>query len=142
MKKLNVAFILCMLALLIVFSFAGCDTADIKVGEENGVAYFHNSTITPKMVLIGEEDKEIEDEYFFGNLITAIEGKPVIAESDCNCLARYTVVIKQYHFSMHSHGIEILEYANNGRKYINYIGRVECTQEEMGKLFAVLENVE
>ena len=51
MKKL-----LALVLLAFSLCFVACDTADIKIGSENGVAYFYESTIVPKMVLSGEEE--------------------------------------------------------------------------------------
>ena len=44
------------LMLLLMLSFAGCDTAKIEVGAENGVAYFNRGTLTPTILLKGETD--------------------------------------------------------------------------------------
>lgn len=136
MKKL-----LALVLLAFSLCFVGCDTADIQVGSENGVAYFYTSTIVPKMVLSGEEEVEIENKAFFGALVDAIEEKPIrsIEEQACNCAPIYRVKIKDYTFILHStHGIEIQKSVGKWIKAIEHIGIVECSQAEMEQLFELL----
>lgn len=135
MKKLIIIFA----SLLILFSFAGCDTADIKVGTKDGVAYFYVGTITPKMVLLDESQTEIESDEFFEKLINAIEFKQTV-DAVCNCQPVYTVKIKKYTFELHSHGITVKYPMGNNIKGVNVFS-VSCTNEEMTALFEIIENL-
>ena len=140
MKKYLVLF----LAFFTLLFSVACDTADIEVGvSENGLTYFHNSTIVPKMTLGGEEDKEIEDKAFFGYLIEAIEDKTVVA-TECDCQSTYTVAIKQYRFAMHSHGIIVTRYDEGifNYKHKIYVCEVACDAQTMDRLFSILESIE
>ncbi len=132
MKKLILIF-LCLLV------FVGCDTADIKVVNENGIAYFYESTITPKIFLNGDEDKEVEDVCFFGNLITAIENKPIVSDI-CECDVLYHVTIRNYSFAFHDHGIAIFESLDGCIKAKKVVGFVECDAQTMEKLFIPLRS--
>ena len=135
MKKLIIIFT----SLLILLSFAGCDTADIEVGTKDGVAYFYVGTITPEMVLLGETQTEIESDEFFEKLIKAIEFKETI-DAVCNCIPIYTVKIKKYTFELHSHGITVTYPMGNNIKGV-YVFSVICTNEEMTAMFEILQNV-
>ena len=135
MKKiLALCLFLCTLFLV------GCDTADIKVGSENGVAYFYQSTIVPKMILMGAEEVEIENKKFFIALVEAIEEKPIVSieERQCNCAPIYRIAIKEYVFILHPHGIEIQQAAGGCVKTKLHHGIVDCSEEEMQKLFNLL----
>ena len=127
MKKL-ITLTLAVVAFLCCF--VGCDTAKIEVGAENDIAYFHYSTATPKIVLKGETEIEIEDNSFFGKLRTAIEGKTAI-DPICDCQPIYNVGIDKYTFGLHTHGITISSPMGKNIKGIN-IFAVECTEEETG----------
>ena len=136
MKKIVAIFLM----LLLLFSFAGCDTAKIEVGAENGVAYFHVSTIVPKMILKGETEIEIEDKTFFGKLTAAIIDKPTV-DPVCECQPIYNVGIDKYTFGLHSHGITISSPMGKNIKGTN-IFAVECTKEEIRELFIILANID
>ena len=125
--------------LLLMLSFVGCDTAKIEVGAENGVAYFHYSTIVPKMVLKGESEIEIENKSFFGKLTAAIQDKPTV-DPVCECQPIYNVGIGKYTFGLHSHGITISSPMGKNVKGIN-IFAVECTEEEINELFDILDSI-
>ena len=135
MKKIVAIFLMFFLML----SFVGCDTAKIEVGAENGVAYFHVSTIVPKMVLKGETEIEIEDKTFFGKLTAAIIDKPTV-DPVCDCQPIYNVGIDKYTFGLHTHGITISSPMGKNLKGIN-IFAVECTEEEINELFDILDSV-
>ena len=135
MKKIVAIF----LTLLLMLSFMGCDTAKIEVGAENGVAYFHVSTIVPKMILKGDTEIEIEDKTFFGKLTAAIIDKPTV-DPVCYCQPIYNVGIDKYTFGLHSHGITISSPMGKNIKGTN-IFAVECTEEEINELFDILDSV-
>ena len=136
MKKL-IALALVVAALLCCL--VGCDSAKIDVGSENGVAYFHVSTIVPKMILKGEPEIEIEDKTFFGKLTAAIEDKPTV-DPVCECQPIYNVGIDKYTFGLHSHGITISYPMGKNIKGTN-IFAVECTEEEISELLDILDSV-
>ena len=136
MKKL---LALALAAGALLCSLVGCDSAKIEVGAENGVVYFHHSTITPKIVLKGETEIEVEDEFFFGKLKAAIEGKTAV-DPICDCQPIYNVGIDKYTFEIHTHGITITSPMGKNIKGIN-IFAVECTEEEMNELLAILDSV-
>lgn len=136
MKKIVAIF----LVLLLLFSFAGCDTAKIEVGAENEVAYFNRGTLTPTILLKGETDTKVEDEYFFGKLVKAIEGKATV-DPVCECQPIYNVGIDKYTFGLHSHGITISSPMGKNIKGTN-IFAVECTEEEIRELFIILANID
>lgn len=131
-------FITLLVALLIALSFVGCDSANIEVGSKDGVAYFHHSPNAPEIILMEESETKIEDTAFFGKLIAAIDGKPA-ANDFCNCEAIYNVKIDKYTFALHTHGITISSPMGHNLRGIN-IFTVECTEEEMNELFAIVES--
>ena len=136
MKKI---FALALAVVAFLCCFVGCDTAKLEVGAENDIAYFHYSTATPKIVLKGETEIEVEDNSFFGKLRTAIEGKTAI-DPICDCQPIYNVGIDKYTFGLHTHGITISSPMGKNIKGIN-IFAVECTEEEMNELLAILDSV-
>ena len=136
MKRIIAVFLM----LLLMLSFVGCDSAKIEVGAENGVAYFHVSTIVPKMILKGETEIEIEDKTFFGKLTAAIEDKPTV-DPVCECQPIYNVGIDKYTFGLHSHGITISSPMRKNIKGTN-IFAVECTEEEIRELLIILANID
>lgn len=135
MKKTFAIF----LTLLLMLSFVGCDTAKIEVGAENGVAYFNRGTLTPTIILKGENDIKVEDEYFFGKLVKAIEGKHTV-DPICDCQPIYNVGINKYTFGLHSHGITISSPMGKNIKGTN-IFAVECTEEEISGLLDILDSI-
>ena len=132
-------FISVIFALLITFSFAGCNAANIEVGTKDGVAYFHHAQGAPEIILTGENEAKIEDEALLGKLIAAIDGKSAVNDF-CNCEALYIIRIDKYYFGLHSHGISVTRPMGNNIKGVN-IFTVECTEEEMRELFAILGSV-
>lgn len=135
MKKIFLTLVL----LLSFVSLVGCDSANIAVGVEDGVAYFHTSTSTPQVVLKSEKETEINDATFFENLVSAIDGKPAVNDV-CNCKAIYNIKIEKYSFGLHTHGISISSPIGHNIKGVN-IFTVECTEEEMNALFSILESI-
>ncbi len=135
MKKIVAIFLM----LLLMLSFAGCDSAKIEVGAKNGVAYFNVSTIVPKMILKGETETEVEDKTFFGKLTAAIEGKATV-DPVCDCQPIYNVGIDKYTFGLHIHGITISSPMGRNIKGIN-IFAVECTEEEISELLVILARI-
>ena len=135
MKKILIIFA----SLLIFFSFTGCDTADIEVGTKDGVAYFYVGSITPKMLLLGENEIEFENDEFFEKLVSSIEFKQTV-DAVCNCQPVYTVKIKKYTFELHSHGITVKYPMGNNIKGVNVFS-VSCTNEEMTALFEIIEKI-
>lgn len=136
MKKI---IAICVIVVLTCLSFAGCDSANIAVGVEDGAAYFHYSQTTPDIILKGESETKIEGTSFFGKLRTAIDGKPAV-EDVCNCEAIYNVRIDKYTFGLHTHGIMVSSPMGNNIKGVN-VFTVECSEEEMNELFGIIESV-
>ena len=132
MKKVTVI----LLILLFVLFIAGCDTAKIEVGVENGVVSFNRGTLTPTILLKGETDTKVEDELFFGKLVSAIEGKTTV-NSNCGCQPLYRVGIGEYTFALHTHGITIFSPMGKNVKGKNVLA-VDCTYEELSELFVIL----
>lgn len=131
-------FISILLVLLVIFSFVGCNTANIEVGTKDGVAYFYHSQGAPEIILSGESETKIEDEALLGKLIAAIDGKSAVNDF-CNCEAIYNLRIDKYHFGLHTHGISVTWPMGNNIKGVN-IFTVECTEAEIRELFAILES--
>lgn len=102
-------FITLLLALLIVLSFVGCNSANIEVGSKDGVAYFHHSQNAPEIILMEESETKIEDTAFFGKLIAAIDGKTAVNDL-CNCEAIYNVKIDKYTFALHTRHNDLFAY--------------------------------
>ena len=136
MKKI---IAICVIAVLTCLSFAGCDSARIEVGTENGTAFFHYSQSRPDMFLKGEIETEIDDASFFGKLRAAIDGKSAV-DDVCNCEVVYNVRIDKYTFGLHTHGIKVSSPMGNGIKGVN-VFTVECSEEEMNELFDIIESV-
>ena len=134
MKKIVSIFLM----FLLMLSFVGCDTAKIEVGAENGVAYFNCGTLTPTILLKGETDTKVEDEYFLGKLVKAIEGKATV-DPVCECQPIYNVGIDKYTFGLHTHGITISSPMGKNIKGKN-IFAVECTEEEINELLDILDS--
>ncbi len=130
---------ICVIAALTCLSLGGCGSASIKVGIENGTAYFHYSQTTPDIILKGESETKIDDDSFFGKLRTAIDGKPAV-DDVCNCDAIYNVRIDKYTFGLHTHGIMVSSPMGYGIKGVN-VFTVECSEEEMNEMFDILETV-
>jgi len=126
------------LVLLIPLSFAGCNSAAIEVGTKDGVAYFRHSQSTPEIILAGKSETKIENEALLGKLIAAIDGKSAVNDF-CNCETIYNIRIDKYHFGLHTHGISVTWPMGNNIKGVN-IFTVECTEEEISELFAILES--
>lgn len=136
MKKI---IAICIIVALTCLSLVGCDSANIKVGVEDGTAYFHYSQTTPDIILKGENETRIEDPSFFGKLRAAIDKKTAV-DDICNCDAIYNVRIDSYTFGLHTHGIMVSSPMGNNLKGVN-VFTVECSEEEMNELFDILEPV-
>lgn len=132
MKK----YFLIFLVLLIILSFAGCNTAEFEVGAEEDVAYFHSGRNTPEIFLKDDKNTRVEDDAFLDKLAAAIDGKEAIY-STCNCRPTYHVSIGQYTFGLHTHSVDVL--SSQGNDSDAFLFSVVCSEEEMLELFAILE---
>ena len=131
-------YIAILLVVLITFSFAGCNSANIEVGTIDGVAYFYHGQGTPEIILTGENETKIEDKAFLGKLIAVVDGKTAVNDF-CNCEAIYSIRIDKYHFGLHTHGVSVTWTMGNNMKGMN-VFTVECSEEEMRDLFAILKS--
>lgn len=132
MKK----YFLVFLVLLIVLSFAGCNTAEFAVGAKEDVAYFRGVRNAPEIILKDYKNTRIEEKPFLDKLAAAVDGKEVIY-STCNCRPTYHVSIGQYTFGLHTHSIDVL--SSEGNDSDAFLFSVMCSEEEMQELFDILE---
>ena len=100
---------------------------------------------TTAVLQLDEGDVIIEDDTFIEKLGAAINGKNVIK---CECNTNYYVEIDKNYFYFHSHGIEISvlgeeSTSTNGSMVgssVSYtVYSVDCSEEEMNELIAILE---
>ena len=129
---------LILLALVITLSFCGCDTASNMIGTKFGVVCFNEPTITPIIKVIchkelQEKEVRIQDASFLDKMIAAIDGKTA-GDDFCNCLGDYEVMINQYTFRLHTDKIVIF---CNTEEFAAFT--VECSEEEMKELYAIIE---
>ena len=107
-----------------------------------------NTLLTPRMTLVGDEEKEIKCDEFWSKLVEAIDGKaiedsPVLTDELCDCELTYTVRVrgaypKGYFLTLHDHGIEISGYCKF-RKCMDLLGIVEVDEETMSELIEILK---
>ena len=138
----KIAFVL---AIVFMLSLVGCNDSkekdasnppsfvDINVGEKDGVAYFERSEGVPEIVVVGNDEKKIEDAEFFTNLVSAIDGKKIV--EICDCAPKCSIRVDKYTFRLKDDAIELFEEANGENKFL---GMVECTREEMNALFSAI----
>lgn len=140
-----------LLLTLFIFSLGGCALVGANIEVENGAIAVSGSYLTTKMVLVGNEEKEITDEGIKRALLEAIDGKTpdesyVYTDEICDCEIKYIIRIigtypKGYYLSIHDHGIEISAYCKF-RKCMELIGMVELDEETVSELIDMLESME
>lgn len=140
-----------LLLTLFIFSLGGCALVGASIEVENGAIAVNGSYLTTKMVLVGNEEKDITDEGIKRALLEAIDGKTpdesyVYTGEICDCEIKYIIRIigtypKGYYLSIHDHGIEISEYCKF-RKCMELIGIVELDEETVIELIDMLESME
>ena len=118
----------------------------IEITVEDDVIYFKQLKSTAAVLQLDEGDVIIEDDTFIEKLGAAINGKNVIK---CECNTNYYVEIDRNYFHFHSHGIEISviseeSTSTNGSMVgssVSYTAySVDCSEEEMNELVAILES--
>lgn len=115
----------------------------IELKVENEVAYFNQLDSTSAIMRVDDRRVLIEDPTFVRKLGAAINGK---STTNCDCAPIYYVEIDGHFFYFHSHGIafDIVneEYSSPGHSSVSVtVYTVECTEEEMNELFAILDAV-
>ena len=135
---------------VLLFSMQGCTLTGPDFSVADNTLYIENSQITPRMTLIGDEEKEIKNGEFWNNLVEAIDGNaiknaPVLTGELCECELRYTVRVagtypNGYYLTLHNHGVEISKYCKF-RKCMDLLGIVEVDGETMSELISILEGV-
>ena len=137
MKKIVAIF----LVLLLLFSFAGCDTAKIEVGSKDDVVYIDYHNMTPKITVNkGDEKLPVENPVFFEKLVKSIDGKPEHETLPYYPEYIYVVEIGKYDFALHEEHIFIYSPLGHNIKGVEIIG-VECTEEEISELVELLDAV-
>ena len=139
-----------LLLVVMIFSFAGCGIIGAGIVVESGTVKVENASFPTKLVLVGDENKPIEDREFFQKLVSAIDGKkidnsPVITDELCECELTYTVQMtgtypKGYYLTLHDHGIEISAYCKF-RKCMDLLGIVEVDEAAMTELIDILDDM-
>ena len=145
MKKLTVL----ILTIAIILSFSGCDSSRVSIEIEDGTVYFNHSQFAPEIILLGDEDKIVGDEAFFGKLVNAINEKPINSIDSsypCECDIEYKLKISAdyksgYYFLFHEHGIEIQQYCKY-RKCLDLYGIVELDETKLREFFSMLEVIQ
>lgn len=136
------------LLLSLLFSMSGCMLVGPEFTVSDDILNVENTLFTPKMTLVGDEEKEIKNDEFWAKLVEAIDGKaiedsPVLTGELCECELTYTVRItgaypKGYYLTFHDHGVEISGYCKF-RKCMDLLGIVEVDKETMSELIEMLE---
>ena len=140
-----------LLLTLFIFSLGGCALFGANIEVENGAIEVSGSYLTTKIVLVGNEEKDITDDGIKRALLEAIDGKTpddsyVYTGEICDCEIKYIIRIigtypKGYYLSIHDHGIEISAYCKF-RKCMELIGIVELDEETVSELIGMLESME
>ena len=135
---------------VLLFSMQGCTLTGPDFSVADNTLYIESSQLTPRMTLVGDEEKEIKSAEFWSNLVEAIDGKaiedaPVLTGELCECELTYIVHIAStypngYYLTLHNHGVEISKYCKF-RKCMDLLGIVEVDSETMSKLIGILEDV-
>ena len=136
MKKILAA----LLAAAILLCIAGCGSAKIEIGAQNGVLYFHHPETVPTVTLNGETEIVVEDPVFFKKLVSCIDGKPAQELLPCECRDICVVEIEKYDFVFHGDHIFIYSPMGHNIKGIN-ITYAACTEEEIRELLGILDSV-
>lgn len=137
-----------LLMLILLFSLCACSFAGVEITVTDGVVHV-NSTLPPKVTLIGDEDKEIENREFYEKLMNAIDGKSAEAADlpeghifNCECEETYTLRISGnypygYYLTLHNNGIDISQFCKF-RKCMDLLGFVEVDEATMTELICML----
>ena len=136
------------LLLSLLFSMGGCMLVGPEFTVSDDILSVENTLLTPRMTLVGNEEKEIKGDEFWAKLVEAIDGKaiedsPVLTDELCDCELTYTVRVrgaypKGYYLTFHDHGIEISGYCKF-RKCMDLLGIVEVDEETMSELIEILK---
>ena len=136
------------LLLSLIFSMGGCMLVGPEFTVSDDILSVENTLLTPRMTLVGDEEKEIKCDEFWSKLVEAIDGKaiedsPVLTDELCDCELTYTVRVrgaypKGYFLTLHDHGIEISGYCKF-RKCMDLLGIVEVDEETMSELIEILK---
>ena len=136
------------ISLTLLFCLTGCLAAKTVIEIEDGTVNIKSGGTVPKLTLIGDEERAIENNEFFHQLVETIDGKPIddapVERDDiCNCDLKYTVrmvtsLTGGYYLTLHTHGIEISEYCKY-RKCLDLLGIAEVEETAMGVLIEMLE---
>ena len=144
MKKTVALF----LTLILLFSLCACSFVGVEITVTDGVVDV-NSTLPPKVTLVGDEDKEIENREFYEKLMNAIDGKSAEAADlpeghmfNCECEETYMLRISGnypygYYLTLHNNGIDISQFCKF-RKCMDLLGFVEVDEATMTELICML----
>ena len=140
-----------LLLTLLILSLGSCALVGSTIEVEDGVISVSGSYLSTKMVLVGNEEKDITDNDIKRALLEAIDGKTpdesyVYTGETCECEIKYIIRVigtypKGYYLSIHDHGIEISAYCKF-RKCMELMGVVELDEETMSELIDMLESME
>ena len=140
-----------LLLAVLIFSLSGCALVGTAIESSDGVITVSGSYLTTRMVLVGDEEKDITDADVKRALLEAIDGKApeesyVYTGEECDCEIKYIIKVigtypKGYYLSVHDHGIEISAYCKF-RKCMELIGIVELDEETVSELIDMLESME
>ena len=136
-----------MISLILLFSFTGCGLVGASFYVEDDILHIDDPTFTPKMTLVGDEEKDITNDELWEKLVEAIDGKsvdesPVYSGIECECEIKYTLRItgsysKGYYLTVHEDGIEISGYCRY-RKCMDLLGIVAVDESDMTEIVEML----
>ena len=137
-----------LLMLILLFSLCACSFVGVEITVADGVVHV-NSTLSQKVTLVGDEDKEIENREFYEKLMNAIDGKSAEAADlpeghmfNCECEETYMLRISGnypygYYLTLHNNGIDISQFCKF-RKCMDLLGFVEVDEATMTELICML----
>ena len=136
-----------MISLILLFSFTGCGLVGASFYVENDILHIDDPTFTPKMTLVGDEEKDITNDELWEKLVIVLDGKavdesPVYSGIECECEIEYTLRItgsysKGYYLTVHEDGIEISGYCRY-RKCMDLLGIVAVDESDMTEIVEML----
>ena len=139
-----------LISLILLFSFTGCGLVGASFYVEDDILHIDDPTFTPKMTLVGDEEKDITNDELWKKLVEAIDGKPIedapiTAEELCECALTHLVRVRGnyssgYYLTLHDHGVEISQYCKY-RKCMELLGIVEVDEATMNELIGMLVEV-
>ena len=133
--------IIAILFILTIFlSLTACDFSKIEISVEEGIIHIEHSDKLPKVnLLVFEGQIPVENPIFFEKLVSCIEGKnreEMFCSASCENI--YVVEIGKYDFALHKDHILIYTPLGHNIKGVS-ITQVECTEEEINELVALLD---